>query len=138
MPLEKRITDIYREYGAKLKNVQWSVSAWNDKGELVVTLWQHHLISDKETSSIVCEVDLNRWSGLGNDEFRRNVQKAYKENSPVRMAVVRVKNKEGLEKVKAGTNASEIPKSFSARKDWVGHVVFVSREVAKFSFLKSS
>lgn len=32
----------FARFGAKLHNVQWSVSARNTEGELVVSLWSHH------------------------------------------------------------------------------------------------
>ena len=37
-----QISEAFKRYGARLKNVQWSVSAWTPDGELVVSLWAHH------------------------------------------------------------------------------------------------
>lgn len=39
--------EAFKSYDAKLKNPQWSVSAVNNKGELVLSLWEHHF---KKTS----------------------------------------------------------------------------------------
>lgn len=52
------------------------------------------------------------------------------------MAVVRAKGKEEEDKVEAGMDASKIKKSFSARKNLIGQVVFVDEDTAKFEFRK--
>lgn len=47
------IKECFARYGAKLKNVNWSVSAENLRGELVVSLWnQFFVLPDKGKSSI--------------------------------------------------------------------------------------
>lgn len=40
------ITEAFRCFGAKLKNINWSVSAENENGELVVSLWKHNFIEN--------------------------------------------------------------------------------------------
>jgi hypothetical protein len=37
----KGISEAFARYEARLKNVNWSVSAWKAAGELVLSLWAH-------------------------------------------------------------------------------------------------
>lgn len=39
------ITEAFARYGVKLKNVQWSVSAWDAADNLIICLWKHHFRS---------------------------------------------------------------------------------------------
>jgi len=70
------IKDSFAKYGATLKNVNWSVSAENDAGELVVSLW-NQFFSKPENGRIKYIDNVSRWSGHGNAEFRERIAKAY-------------------------------------------------------------
>jgi hypothetical protein len=112
------IKDAFGRYGATLRNVQWSVSAWAPDGSLVVSLWDHHYRKGPP-GCVEFAGDVNRWSGPGNAEFRRNVARAYTEQSPVRLVIVRT---DEPARVEAGEDASKVQKDFRLREDLVGQV----------------
>ena len=76
------ISDEFKKFGAKQKNIQWSVSAFNDKDELVVSIWGHQplLVFNKESRIQIYKDKVSRWSGLGYQEFRKNIEIAYLKN----------------------------------------------------------
>lgn len=113
------IKEAFARYGARLRNVQWSVSSWTAEGALVVSLWEHHRRkSEKGTLEFAAKAD--RWQGPGNSEFRENVDKAFKEKSPVRLIVVRTSE---VARVEAGEDASKIKKEFHPREELIGKVI---------------
>jgi hypothetical protein len=78
------ISDAFAVYDAKLKNPNWSVSAWAPDGSLVVSMWEHHY--RKGPSGSVEYVDrVSRWAGNGNKEFRRNISEAFTDQRSVRL-----------------------------------------------------
>ena len=83
----KGISEAFAKYGARLKNVNWSVSAWNSTGELVLSLWAHHYRKG-EDGSAEYSGKLSRWAGPGNNEFRANISDAFERKSSVRLVVV--------------------------------------------------
>jgi hypothetical protein len=128
------IKEAFGRYGAKLRNVQWSVSAWAPDGALVVSLWDHHRRkSGKGTLEFADSAD--RWSGHGNTEFRDNVAKASKERSRVRLIIVHTDDVAGVE---AGSDASKIKKEFFVRDELVGEVVEWDGKNYAFRFTKAS
>jgi hypothetical protein len=114
----KGISEAFAKHGARLKNVNWSVSAWNAAGELVLSLWAHHYRKG-EGGSAEYFGKLSRWAGPGNSEFRANISDAYERRSPVRLVVVQT---ESIDHVDSGEDASKVKKDFSARDDLVGEV----------------
>lgn len=113
------IAEAFRKHKAALKNVNWSVSAWNGDGELVVSLWAHHRVKNPPPGTLTFADSFERWSGAGNNEFRTNVQRAYETGAPVRLIVVRTLEPD---RVQRGEDASKIPKTFAARTDLIGRV----------------
>lgn len=113
------IKDAFAKYRAVQRNVQWSVSAWNPTGELVVSLWAHHQRPDTP-GAMEFEAYANRWAGPGNKEFRENVQKAFEAQSPVRLVIART---DEVKRVEASEDASKIKKEFAVRTDLIGKVV---------------
>jgi hypothetical protein len=111
------IADCFAKYGATLKNVNWSVSAENSQGELVVSLWQQFF---KGQSGVMKYTDrVSRWSGHGNIEFSKRIAKAYDTNQPVRVVIARADDEEAIRK---GQDASKVKKKFHIKKDWLGKV----------------
>jgi hypothetical protein len=101
------IQEAFARHGAKLHNVQWSVSAWAPDGVLVVSLWAHHY--RKGPPGTVEYADrLDRWSGAGNAEFRRNIAQAFAQRSPVRLIVASTHE---TDHVQAGRDASKVKKN---------------------------
>lgn len=39
----KGIAELFAKYGARLKNVNWSVPAWNSTGELMLSFCAHSI-----------------------------------------------------------------------------------------------
>lgn len=111
--------EAFAKYGAKLKNVQWSVCAETPDGALVVSLWSHHFEKPKD-GWIVSRGSASRWSGPGNAEFRECVAKAFKTKQPIRVVITHTKH---TAEVEAGADASTLPKDFSVREDWIGEVL---------------
>ena len=113
-----QISDAFAQYGAKLKNVQWSVSAENAEEELVVSLWKHKF--EKAIGKSIKYVDtVSRWSGHGNKEFRERIDKAYLEKQAVRVIIARTNDEEA---VNDGKDASKLSNTFHVRPDWAGTV----------------
>ena len=113
------IAEAFGTYGAKLRNVQWSVSAWAPDGSLVVSLWAHHYRKGPEGTAEYADTT-ERWSGPGKNEFHENVSTAYKDGAVVRLVVARTLETECVE---AGESASKIAKDFDAKTEQLGEVV---------------
>ena len=128
------INDAFRKYGAKLKNAYWSVSAENDSGELVVSLWTHFFLKP-EGNKIKYVDKVSRWSGAGNNEFRERIDKAFKTDQAVRAVIARTDNEEG---VKNGEDASKFKNTFSIKKDWVGKVILWDGDDFEIEFIDQS
>ena len=127
------IKDGFAHYGAKQRNVQWSVSAWTPNGELVVCLWSSHFRKGP-SGTMECTDKVSRWRGPGRDEFARNVQHALDKGSPVRLIVATTPNTEHVE---SGLSASDVPKEFAVRDDVVGKVVEFDGDRYLFRFEKT-
>jgi hypothetical protein len=113
------IKDCFAKYGADLKNVNWSVSAENAKGELVVSLWNHFFTPPIKSKTKYID-KVTRWSGNGNIEFRHRIQKAYDTNQSVRVVIARTNDEEA---VRRGDDASKLKNRFHVREDWIGKVI---------------
>lgn len=112
------IKEAFAKFGAVQKNVQWSVSAWNAEGELVVSLWAHHQ-RPNTPGAMEFEARAARWSGHGNKEFRENIQRAYDTHAPLRLVIAKTAE---IKRVEASEDASQIKKDFSVRTDLIGKV----------------
>ena len=121
----------FARFGATLRNVQWSVSAWNENGELVASLWAHHYdpASPKGTAEYFDMLD--RWDRPGNTEVRWNLARAYRESSVVRLVVASTKD---TEHIQSGKDASKVKKSFDPRMELVGKLVMLDGENYRFRF----
>lgn len=113
------ISEAFAKYGARLRSVNWSVSAWNAAGELVLSLWAHHYRKG-EGGSAEYFGKLSRWAGPGNNEFRANISDAFERKCPVKLVVVQTEN---IDHVESGEDASKVKKDFAVREDLVGQVV---------------
>ena len=111
-------TDAFATYGAKLRNVQWSVCALAPNGDLVVSLWKHYL-KPASGGVLVCKDSFARWSGPGNAEFRERLAEAKASGRPVRAVIAHSTDPAAVQR---GVDASTIRKAFSVRPDWDGRV----------------
>ena len=62
---------------------------------------------------------VSRWSGLGNQEFRKNIEIAYLKNLKVRPIITLSKN---FEEILKGADGSQFKNTFNAKLNWVGIV----------------
>jgi len=113
------LKDAFAKYGATLRNVQWSVSAWIPDGSLVLSLWAHHYRKGPGGSAEYFG-SASRWSGPGNQEFRENLARAFREKARVRLVI---SSTEETGHVESGDDASKVKKAFHVREDLVGQVV---------------
>jgi hypothetical protein len=127
------IRDCFAKYGATLKNVNWSVSSENNKGELVVSLWQQFFT--KPENGVIKYVDcVSRWSGHGNIEFRERIAKAYDTNQPVRVVIARTDDEDAVRK---GQDASKLKNRFHIKEDWLGKITFWDGDRFEIEFRSS-
>ena len=124
--------EAFAEYGAKLRNVQWSVCADAPDGALVVSLWQHHFDPPKN-GAITCRGSFARWSGPGNSEFREKVATAFSTQQPIKVVIAHTTE---TERVESGADASAFKKWFSIKKDWIGRVVSIAGDEYVFEFTR--
>lgn len=127
------IKDAFAQYGATLRNVQWSVSAWAPDGSLVVSLWEHHRRSHPAPGALEFEGSVNRWKGPGNNEFRTNIAKAFESQVNISLVIVRTDDVDGVE---SGADASKLKKDFYLKEEVVGKVIEWDGERYAFRFTK--
>ena len=118
--MKTSLSEAFARFGATLRNPQWSVSAWAPDGALIVSLWAHHTRRNAPPGTMEFEDRLDRWSGPGNSELRKNVLLAHQQGSLVRLVLVRTVE---TGRVQAGDDASKIPKTFAVREDLIGKVI---------------
>jgi hypothetical protein len=122
--------DAFAKFGAKLRNVQWSVCAIAPDGSLVVSLWQHHFGKAK-SGKIHYRDSSSRWSGPGNTEFRKNVTNAFLTQQLLKAVIVHT---DEVDVIESGADASKVKKSFSIKEDWRGRVQSIEGENYIFEF----
>jgi hypothetical protein len=128
------IKTAFARYGAALRNVQWSVSSWTPKGELVVSMWEHHRRKDSPAGTLVFEDSVNRWQGPGNKEFRENLDKAFAMGVAVRLVIVRTLD---VAHIEAGKDASKVKKDFFPKEEVVGKVTEWDQDRYAITFTKA-
>lgn len=126
------IKDAFASYGAALRNVQWSVSAWAPDGSLVVSLWAHHYRRGPDSTAEYAATT-DRWDGPGRNEFRENVERAFREQSNIRLVIVSTPEQAHVE---SGKDASLVKKVFHVRPDLVGRVAAFDGSNYVFSFAR--
>jgi len=113
-----KISEAFAKYGAKLNNVNWSVSAENEAGELILSLWQHYF--ERSEGNTIKYIDrVSRWSGNGNAEFRKRIEKAFQTNQDVRCVISKTDDKAAVDR---GDDASKSKNTFHIKENWFGKV----------------
>ena len=112
------IQSCFNEYDCTLKNLNWSVSSFNGKGELVVSLW-YQFFRRTAPEKLTYIDRTSRWSGHGNTEFINNLDKGFAENVIVRVVIARTDNEAA---VRDGRDASKLKNKFYTKPSWVGRI----------------
>ena len=112
------ITEAFKNFNATLNNIQWSVSAINSKNELVLSLWEHFF--EKRSKGSMTYADYtSRWSGAGNNEFRKNFQQAFENKLIVRAIIAKSKKPDVI--IEGGSGAN-LGNTFHPKPTWVGTI----------------
>jgi hypothetical protein len=127
------IKDSFARYHAKLKNVQWSVSAWAPDGALVVSMWAHHQRKPSPPETLIFEGSASRWRGPGNTEFRENIDRAFRTGALVRLVIARTNE---VAHVESGQDASKVKKEFFTKEEVLGRVTEWDGERYAITFTK--
>jgi protocatechuate 3,4-dioxygenase, beta subunit len=124
--------EAFRFYGARPKNANWSVCAENAKGELVVSLWGHHMLPpDGDTIRFADKV--SRWTGPGNREFRQRLGEAFVAGQVVRAVIARTDGEHALQD---GKDAGTLKNSFIVRPEWFGRVTHWDGDTYEIAFVE--
>ena len=126
------ISEAFTTFKAKQKNVQWSVSAINESGELVVSLWEQFF--EQRGKGTVTYVDrASRWSGAGNSEFIKYVNDAQENSRAVRAIIARSKQPHVIA---AGGAANSLGNTFHPKTDWIGKIILWDGDNIEIEFGK--
>lgn len=128
------LSQAFEEYGAKLSNPQWAVSALAEDGALVMSCQRHYI---KLIGNVWRYEDtLSRWSGntAGNNLCRQHIEDAFRNSRPVRLVLAIA---EDTAHVDSGNDASKVKKDFFTKPDRVGRVVQYDGDKFVIEFIKS-
>ncbi|MEG0342971.1 MAG: hypothetical protein RR633_12370 [Acinetobacter sp.] len=114
----------FKKFKADLKNPNWSVSSISSNNELIVSLWGHKPLLSKHPTERkqIYKDNINRWSGNGRNEFKKNLDLALKENLKIRPIIAMLNNSTDFQYILNGDDASQYPKKFNAKTNWVGEL----------------
>jgi len=115
----------FKKFNAELKNPNWSVSSISSNNELIVSLWGHKPLLTKhptERKQIYRDC-INRWTGNGRNEFKRNLDIALEKNLIIRPIIAMLNNTNDFRFILDGNDASQYPKRFNAKTDWIGELI---------------
>jgi hypothetical protein len=112
------LSEAFAEYGAKLANPQWAVSAMTDDG-VVMSCWAHYF--KRGDGGMRYEDTLSRWSGntAGNKLCGQHVADAFNNKLPVRLVIATADDTEAVD---SGHDASKVKKTFHVRPDMIGRI----------------
>lgn len=117
----------FAQYGAKLRNVQWAVSAIAD-GHLVLSCWQFYFRR-------MTYVDrLSRFGGPGSNLLRTHLEQAVADDPPVRAVIAYTEDRALID---AGQDASKVKKSFAVKPNWIGKVTAFDGDEFRIEFVDS-
>ncbi len=119
----------------KLLNPQWSVSGWNDRQELVVSLWAHLFVSDG--GLLVYEDEWSRWGGAihGRNALRAHLSEARVRHSTLRLILGIAHNRSAEKLINSGRSAARLAE-YAPREDLLGKVDRVDDIGFKVSFFQ--
>lgn len=120
------IVSEFKKFKAELKNPNWSVSSVNPNRELILSLWGHSPLLTKHPTERkqVYRDSIDRWSGNGRNEFKVNLDEALIYKLRIRPILVKLKNNSDFKYILDGKDASQYPKTFNAKKNWIGDLTY--------------
>lgn len=133
---ELKFTEAFAKYGAKLANPMWAFSAMAADGSLVISCWQHKF-SMPEKGVLRYSDQLSRWKAenhLGKNLLTSHITQAYEQKLPVRLVIATTSESA---RVDAGEDASNLPKTFHLKEDFVGQVVSFDGDAYVIDFRKA-
>ncbi|MFU9044807.1 hypothetical protein ACNAUY_00085 [Acinetobacter tibetensis] len=119
------IVSEFKKFNADLKNPNWSVSSINSNNELIVSLWGHKPLLYKHPTERkqVYRDRIDRWSGNGRNEFKKNLDRAFEENLKIRPIIAMLNDSADFQNILDGKDASQYPKRFNAKTNWIGELI---------------
>ena len=115
----------FDSYGATLTNKMWAVSSLIE-GAAVMSLWAH-----KFKKGMVYEDKLSRWSGAGNNLFRKHLQLVVDEKLPVKLVIATCPDPGAVDR---GEDALDFDNKFAVRPELIGQVVFFDGDEFHIAF----
>ncbi len=117
----KSFTECFAQYGAKLANAQWAVSAIAGDGSLVLSCWSVYF-SRPSVDTLRYTDQLSRWSGNepGNNLLRSHLEAARDGDLPVRLVVATPIDRTIADQ---GKDASKAGKTFHAKSNVEGRLI---------------
>jgi hypothetical protein len=122
--------EAFAEYGAKLRNVQWSVCADAPDGALVAAFG--NIISTRQEMGRLLVVALSlvgRARAIPSSGKRWAT--AFSTQQPIKVVIAHTTE---TDKVESGADASALKKWFSIKKDWIGRVASIAGDEYVFEF----
>lgn len=118
------IVDEFKKFNAELKNPNWSVSSISSNNELIVSLWGHKPLLFKHPTERqqIYRDRIDRWSGNGCNEFKKNLDFAFKEKLKIRPIISMLNDSSDFQHILDGKDGSKYSKKFKAKKDWIGEL----------------
>jgi hypothetical protein len=113
MPKVTVITKGFEHYGAKLVNRVWAVSALVD-GAVVMNLWAH-----KFRKGMVYVDQVSRWTGPGNELFRKHLLQAIEEKRAILAVIATSSNPAAIDRGEEGAGAKT---TYVVRPELIGKV----------------
>jgi hypothetical protein len=126
-------SDAFGRYGAKPRNVQWAVSAIADD-QLVVSCWKQYFKS-AIGGALPYQDKLSRCGGPGSELLREHLEKAIADDMPIRLVMAQTDDEDAVAR---GVGVSTVRKSFSVRKDLIGHVTEFDGDNFRIEFRRES
>ncbi|KAF1026848.1 MAG: hypothetical protein GAK29_01043 [Acinetobacter bereziniae] len=114
----------FKKFNAELKNSNWSVSSISSNNELIISLWGHKPLLSKHPTERkqIYRDNIDRWSGNGRNELKKNLDLALEEKLNIRPVITMLNNYLDFQQVLTGKDASKYPKRFNAKIDWIGEL----------------
>jgi hypothetical protein len=115
-------TEAFAVYGAKLTNPLWSVSAFGDDGNLVVSLWQNHIKPGPRKGTLQYTDTLSSWLGNedGCNELKKHLRLVESNNLKFRLVIAKPKTDADAARVGKVADERSIKKNYFVRTDFLG------------------